>query len=150
MIDLTTPIIPYRGTGIFELNADYNEMISRIQAANIGYDVEVREHDDTVDPPWTILTLGEDDIELFFAKDRLWKIVLLNSFKGALPNGINLDTSIADAKKIDPKLKFNDWDEIYESSEGYWLEYSYVTERLSWISIFIPAVERDDFYEYKW
>ena len=150
MLDLTTPIIPYKGTGIFELYADYNDVVARMQVNNIEYTKEIREHTDTIDPPWTILTVGDDDIELFFAKSRLWKIVLLNNFKGALPNGINLDTPIEDAEKIDPLLTFNDWDEIYESPEGYWLEHSFVTEKLSCISIFIPAVETDDFYEYNW
>ena len=44
MLDLTTPIIPYKGTGIFELYADYNDVVARMQVNNISYDEEVQEH----------------------------------------------------------------------------------------------------------
>ncbi len=45
MIDLTTPIVPivpYKGTGIFELDADYSDVIARMQAAGIAFDEEFR------------------------------------------------------------------------------------------------------------
>ncbi len=151
MIDLTTPIVPFKGTGIFELYADYRDVVARMQANCIDYKEEVWEHTYCADPPWTIITVGNNaDIQLFFAKDKLWKIVFQNDFKGSLPNGINLDTLIDEAQKIDPTLKFNDDDEIYESSEGYWIEDNLDTRKLWSISIFIPVVERDEFYEYKW
>ena len=153
VLDLTTPIIPFKGTGIFELDADYSDVIARMQAAGIDCDEEVRrpENIGAGALPWTILIIGDDDIELYFAKGRLFRIVLLNNFKGALPNGISLDTSSEDAEKIDPNLKLYDAEDgIYESSEGYLLEDSVVVDKLESISIFIPALQRDDFFEYKW
>ncbi len=149
MIDLTTPIVPYVGTGIFKLYADYSETIAQLQAMHIEYDEEVWKVNDT-DPPWIIINNIGDDIELFFAKDKLFKIVLLNNFKGALPNGISLNTSIDEAQKIDPNLKFDDWEEVFESSEGYLLEDYIETKAITAISIFIPELLRDDFYEYNW
>lgn len=148
MIDLTTPIVPYKGTGIFELRADYSNTISILQALNVEYDEEILEATD-VDPPWIIVSVG-NDIKLFFAKDTLFKIVLLNKFKGELPNGISLDTSIDDAQKIDPTLQYDDWEEFFESANGYWLEENLDTHKLWSISIFMPEVERDDFQEYNW
>ena len=74
----------------------------------------------------------------------------LNNFKGALPNGISLNTSIDDARKIDPNLKFNDREEVFESSEGYLLEDYIETKAITAISIFIPELLHDDFYEYNW
>ena len=150
MIDLNTPIVPYKGTGIFELNDNYNNVVARMKSNHIEYDEEIIEHDYSDDPPWTIITIGDDDIELFFAKDRLWKITLCNNFKGALPNGINLDTPIVEAQRIDPTLKFDDWEEFFGSSNGYWIEDNLDTKKLLSITIFIPAVESDDFYKYDW
>ena len=74
----------------------------------------------------------------------------MNNFKGALPNGINLDTAIIEAQRLDTTLRFNDWDEIFESSKSYWIEDNLDTQKLLSITIFIPAVETDDFYEYNW
>ena len=153
MLDLTTPIIPYKGTGIFELNADYSDIVARMQAADIEYAETVREPKNIAggNLPWTIITIGEDDIELYFAKGRLFRIVLLNNFKGALPNGISLADTIEEARKLDPMLKVYDLEDgVYDSSEGYLLEDSLVVDKLIAISIFIPALQSDDFFEYKW
>ena len=153
MLDLTTPIMPYKGTGIFELNADYNKIIARMQAADIEYTTEFRDPKNIVagNLPWTIITIGDNDIELFFAKDRLFRIVLLNNFKGALPNGISLAGTIEEAQKLDPMLRVYDLEDgIYESSEGYLLEDSLIEDKLLSISIFVPALLRDDFFDYMW
>lgn len=154
MLDLTTTIIPYEGTGIFKLNAHYNDFKKLLEVEKISYDEEVRKYNDK-DPQWNILWIYDNDgknevMEFFFAKGRLFKIILKGSFKGNLPNGINLDITIDAAKKVDSTLKFNDWEEIFESQNGYWLDYDEETKKLCWITIFIPAVERDDFFDYNW
>ena len=149
MLDLTTPIVPYKGTGIFELDASHDEVKSLLKAHNISYVEEVWKVNDT-DPPWIIINNIGDDIELFFAKDKLFKIVLLNNFRGALPNGICIGSSIDEAQKLDPHLNFDDWDEKFISSEGYVLEHDIETRKILVISIFIPALLRDDFYDYNW
>lgn len=96
MIDLTTPIIPYVGTGIFKLNASYDEVKSLLAEQNISYTEEILEATD-VDPPWTVLVICKEGsnpqhsaIELCFAKNRLFKICLCEDFEGTLPNGICL------------------------------------------------------------
>lgn len=150
MIDLTTPIIPYVGTGIFKLNSSPDEVKSLLKEHDILYDEEIRVNKyNPEDPPWIIIEI-ENVMEFFFAKDRLFKIILKGKFSGNLPNGINLDTTIDDAQKMDPNLIFDDWDEIYISTEGYWVDYDDDTRKLCWITIFIPALERDDFFDYKW
>jgi len=153
MLDLTTPIIPYEGTGIFKLNAHYNDFKKLLEVEKISYNEEVRKYGDK-SPQWNILWIyddGENEVmEFFFAKGRLFKIILKGNFKGNLPNGVNLDTTIDDAKKMDSTLKFNDWEEIFESQNGYWVDYDEETKKLSWITIFIPAAESDDFYNYNW
>ena len=78
MIDLNTPIVPYKGTGIFKLDSDYNETIAQLQAADIEYTEEVWKDNET-DPPWTVITISKPDsqfeaVKLFFAKNRLWWI----------------------------------------------------------------------------
>ena len=150
MIDLTTPIIPYEGTGIFKLDSSLDEVKALLKEHGILYDEEINVNRyNPEDPPWIIIEI-KNVMEFFFAKNRLFKIVLEGNFSGNLPNGINLDTTIDDARKIDPNLTFDDWDEIYVSTEGYWVDYDEDTKKLCWITIFIPALERDDFFEYKW
>jgi len=148
MIDLTTPIIPYEGTGIFKLDASYDAVKALLQERNISYKEEILEATD-IDPPWIIIEI-ENIMEFFFAKNRLFKIILKGNFSGGLPNGINLDTTIDEAQKIDTNLIFDDWDEIFISDNGYWVDYDEDTKKICRITIFIPVLERDDFFEYKW
>ena len=60
MIDLTTPIIPYEGTGIFKLDSSYDEIKSLLSEHNISYKEEIWEATD-VDPPWTVIVICKED-----------------------------------------------------------------------------------------
>ena len=44
MIDLTTPIIPYEGTGIFKLDSSYDEVKALLKENNILYEEEIWEN----------------------------------------------------------------------------------------------------------
>ena len=157
MIDLTTPIIPYVGTGIFKLDSSYNEVKVLLHENNISYAEEIwKKTGDYY--PWTVLVIYKEGsnpqhsaVELFFAKNRLFKICLCEDFEGTLPNGIHTGMNFNDAWKIDPKLQRDeDWDEIFISPDGYLVEYSNRNLNIIIITVFIPAFERDDFFEYKW
>lgn len=53
--------------------------------------------------------------------------------------------------KIDTTLERDEeWDELFKSAEGYWVDYSNGTGEIISISIFIPALESDDFFNYEW
>ena len=155
MIDLTTPIVPYKGTGIFELDANYVNVKTLLDDRHIPYDEEVSKPND-IDPPWYIITISKEGsqfpaIELFFAKNRMFKICLCEDFDGELPNGIHTGMTIETALNIDKNLCYNDdKDEIYESPDGYWLDYYRGSRKIMAITVFIPAFDRDDFFEYNW
>ena len=157
MIDLTTPIIPYVGTGIFKLDSSYDEVKSLLQEQKISYEEEIWKKTGEFFP-WNVLIICKEGsnpqhsaVELCFAKNRLFKICLCEDFEGSLPNGIHTGMNFNDALKIDPKLQQDeDWDEIYISSDGYTVEYSNRNLDVIIITVFIPAFERNDFFEYKW
>lgn len=154
MIDLTTPIIPYVGTGIFKLDASYDEVKSLLAEQNISYTEEISQPND-IDPPWYIIGIskaGEKDdvMSITFTKNRLFRICLYEGFEGKLPNGIHIGMPLDEAQRIDPTLTFDDWDEMFISANGYWTEDDVNTKKLCWITIFIPALESDDFFKYNW
>ena len=126
MIDLTTPIIPYEGTGIFKLNSSYDEIKNFLQENNISYKEEISQPNE-IDPPWYIIGISkngskDDVISITFAKNRLFRICLYEGFEGKLPNGIHIGMPLAEAQKIDPTLTFDDWEEMFVSKNGYWIE----------------------------
>ena len=113
-----------------------------------------------VDPPWTVIVICKEGsnpqhsaVELCFAKNRLFKICLCEDFEGSLPNGIHTGMNFNDALKIDTTLEQDEdegWDEIFISPDGYTVEYSNRNLDVIIITVFIPAFERNDFFEYKW
>ena len=86
---------------------------------------------------------------MFFAKnEKLFKIVFWDGYRGSLPNGISLNSSIEEAISKDSSLAFDDWNEIYLSDSGYWIEDDPETNRVLSISIFIKELLDDDNFDY--
>ena len=86
---------------------------------------------------------------LYFAKNQLFKICLCEDFEGKLPNGIHTGMNIKDAKKIAPTLERDeDWDEVFVSPDGYFLEYSNGDLNIIFITIFISEYITDEFENY--
>ena len=143
MIDLTTPIVPYEGTGIFKLNETYADVCTKLKTFKILYKEKVLEVADEDFEEWKIVDILKrghkyEVMQLFFAKDKLLKIVLWEDFKGSLPNGIHTGMNLLEAKKIDSKLERDDeFDELFESPDGYSIEYSNGTGKIINISIFV-------------
>ncbi len=88
---------------------------------------------------------------MFFANDKMFKINCGSSSDGILNNGINVGMSIEEAIIIDTTLEYNDLEEYYESSNGYWLFTDSSSDTISDISVFIKAVLDDEvFFSYNW
>ena len=93
----------------------------------------------------------DGSITLSFAKNKLWRIFVEEKFEGSLPNGIKIGTPMNEVLKIDPSLKFDDWNEDYQSDNGYWIEDNLDNNTVLSITIFIKEVLDDDvFYRYEW
>lgn len=110
MIDLTTPIIPYVGTGIFKLNSSYDEVKSLLAEQNISYTEEISQPND-IDPPWTVIGISKageefDAMSITFAKNRLFRICPYEGFEGKLPNGIHIGMPLDEALTIDKNLRY--------------------------------------------
>ena len=150
MIDLTTPIIPYIGTGIFLLNENYSLIKKKLIENKIKHREKILPPDEENSLEWKIIDVMKcgykyEVVQLFFAKDRLFKICLWEDFQGNLPNGIHTRMQLLDAEKIDPKLERDEeCDELFKSPDGYWLEYSNGTGEIINITIFIPELEHYD------
>ena len=55
------------------------------------------------------------------------------------------------AQEIDPSLVYEDFDEYYSSSLGYWIEDDVGSQKVISITIFIEALlDEDEFFNYNW
>lgn len=150
MIDMTCNIIPYIGIGEIKLGMSIELVRNFLKNRHTEFDQWVEPNKGMVpEIPWTFIRI-ENSIVLAFAEDILFEIYLENKYRGKLPNGISIDMKMTDAKQIDQTLEYNDDEEDFVSKDGYWLGDLVDTGKVISITIFLPEVEKDDFFEYNW
>ncbi|MBP5094001.1 MAG: hypothetical protein J6332_08135 [Abditibacteriota bacterium] len=144
-------VIPYQGVDDITFNMSFNEVKNLLRGKGLKFRTEHWPNKGcTPEVAWDIIRLG-DDISIFFAKNRMFKIYFENNFPGSLSNGISLGMTIEDAKAIDPTIKYDDWEETYISRSGYWLEDDVESGRIISITVFIKELEDDEvFFKYEW
>ena len=144
-------IKPFIGVDNFTLLSSEKTIVGLLKDNNISFTKETWGNDEcTVKVSWNVIRT-KDSMSFFFANDKLFKIYVGEGFEGALPNGIAVGTDIEDAQKIDPTLKYDDWNEDWSSDEGYWIEDSIDDNKVISITIFIKELLDDDLFEkYEW
>ena len=143
--------IPYKGFGDITFEMSFEEVKGLLRERHIQFNTECWANKGC-DPEvaWDIIQIGKS-ISIFFAKNRMFKIYFENDFEGVLENGISLGMNIKDAEKLDPTIQYDDWEEIYTSEHGYWLEDDVESGEIISITIFIKELEDADvFFRYDW
>lgn len=155
MIKLDAPIIPYEGIGDIKLYSCIDDIVSLLKNTNTPYTSEIWKLDDDEedgpDPdPWTIIII-DNIAKLYFASNNiLFKIIVLPDYKGTLLCKISATSTFSEAFAVDPTLKFDDWNEIYKSDKGYFMETDSKDEEILNLSIFIKEMETSAFENYEW
>ena len=150
-MSITQSIIPFIGTDMITFDMTYDQVRNRLKESKIGFNVDLRPNKGcTPEVPWKIIR-ANNSVSVFFANDKMFKIDFGSSSNGILGNGVKVGMSIEDALKLDPTLEYNDLEEYYSSSDGYWLFTSSGSDTISNITVFIKAVLDDDvFFSYNW
>ena len=115
-------IVPYKGFGDITFEMSFDEVKGLLREKQMKFHTE-NWPNKGCDPEvaWDIIRIGKD-ISIFFARNRMFKIYFENGFSGRLENGISLGMNIKDAKMLDDTIEYDDWEEVYTSGRGYWLE----------------------------
>ena len=122
-----------------------------MEQEKVQFSIEIWDNANLTNPvPWTIIRT-EDSMNFFFAKDKLFKIYVDKGFEGQLSNGISIGSSMDEVRAIDPDIKFNEWEEDWNSPKGYWIEDELDNDTVATITVFIKEVIDDDLFEkYEW
>lgn len=139
------------GLESIKLYSNFDEVVKYLKDNQIKYIYEFWSNKGcTPEVPWKIIRI-QNSINLFFAKDKLWKIYLENDYQGSLDNGIKLGMKLDEALKIDKSLVYDDWDEVYTSKDFYDIEDNLDDNTIMSISVFIKEMSDDEvFYKYEW
>lgn len=148
---MSTVIKPFIGVGNYQLFSTTESLINQLKKDEIEFTIEVWNNDHCIPSvPWTIIRAA-NNASYFFAKNKLFKIYLENNSDFMLKNGIYVGMNMSEAKSIDKSLKYDDWNEDWNSSEGYWLEDDINSNKVISITIFIKEVlDEEDFEKYNW
>ena len=85
-------ITPFVGYGEFRLYQSITDAKALIKKIGATYTTELWANSECSNPvPWTIIRI-QNQIHLFFANDKLFKIYLDNGCEGSLSNGIYIGT----------------------------------------------------------
>lgn len=150
-MSIAQSIIPFIGTDMITFDMTYDQVRNRLKKSKIGYNVDLHPNKGcTPEVPWKIIR-ANNSVSVFFANDKMFKIDFGSSSNGVLDNGVKVGMSIEDAMKVDPTLEYNNLEEYYESSKGYWLFTNSGSNTITNITVFIKAVLDDDvFFSYNW
>lgn len=144
-------VIPYKGFADITFDMSFDEVKSLLHEKRVQFHSENWPNKGcSPEVAWDIIRIGKD-ISIFFAKKRMFKIYFENGFDGKLENGISLGMSMKDAEAIDPTIQYDDWEEVYVSDLGYWLEDDVESSEIISMTIFIKELEDEDmFFKYDW
>jgi hypothetical protein len=143
MIDLDAPIVPWGGMGGIKLYTHINDL----------YDIIKQSTEETsLIGKFFIKYEIKDSLDLWFnvVNGKLFKITALKNYTGKLMGNIYIGMHIDDVLKIEPSFEYDDFEEVYFSPKGIYIETDPVEHTVLWISVYIKEIDNEDFEEGNW
>lgn len=81
---------------------------------------------------------------------KLFKITTLEGYCGNLFNKINVKTLECDIVKLEDSFKYDEFEEVWESNKGVFIEVDPCIKMATWITIYIKELDNEDFDDGKW
>ncbi|SPT81564.1 Uncharacterised protein [Niallia circulans] len=143
MINLEAPIVPWKGMGGIKLYSHINEFYSIIeqygkQPKLLGKYLIRYEIDNSLDL-WFNLLNG-----------KLFKITATSNYNCTLFNKIRVGMHIDEVLKIEPSFEYDDFEEVYCSPKGIFIETDPVEHTVLWISVYVKELDNEDFERGNW
>lgn len=143
MINITAPIIPFKGMGGINLYSTIDELQPILS--------DKKSKKTILNEEWTRYDIGKSLMLFFHEKNRkLFKICTQEEYQGSLPNGIAVGTDEKEFLNLDETLSYDDFEEVWESKSGYYVETDVETDKAVWISIFVKELLEEDFELCNW
>lgn len=144
MIDINAPIIPWKSIGGIELYStikdvrellENRKLVSGILLNNLWVRYEIK-----------------DTMYLFFhlCNGKLFKITTLKEYTGKLFGRIGVGTSETDLLKAEPSFTYDDFEEVFETQKGIFIETDPIAHVATQISVYIKELDDNDFEDANW
>ena len=143
MMDFYAPIIPYVGMAGITLYSTENEVNKIVSLDSAEKKI--------LNDKWVRYDI-DNAVELFFHKTngKLFRITTLGNYKGKLFDNIVVGMKAKDLLKCDTSFYYDDFEEVYESTKGVFIETDPETDEVKWISVYIKELNYEDFDNGDW
>ena len=136
VIKLNAPIVPWKGMGGIKLYTHISDLFNLIEQAEEPL------------PAGNYLMRYEikDSVYLWFniVNGKLFKITALKNYTGSLFGKIKVGMDIDEVLKLEPSFVYEDFEEVYCSPKGIFIETDPVEHTVLWISVYIKELDYDD------
>lgn len=142
-LDILAPIVPFRGFGEIKLYSTRNELKELLNEKGVESKV--------INDNWIRYDI-QNAIELFFhlKNNKLFRITTLDNYQGKVFGKIGVGTREEEMLEIEPTFIYDNFEEVWESPKGIFIETDAETNKVRWISVYIREIDDEDFEEANW
>lgn len=143
MVDLNAKIEPWKGLGGVELYTHIGKLQKYLEESRAKTQMLGR---------FLVKYEIQDQLILWFnvVNGKLFKITACKEYKGFLFDRIKIGMDIENVLKEDSSFSYDDFEEVYESEKGIYIETHPQTNEVMWISVFIKEINNKDFEQGNW
>lgn len=143
MVLLNAPIIPWKEMGGIKLYSHISDFYSIIKQLNDA---------DALLGKTLVRYEIKDEVLLWFNlfNGKLFKITALKGYTGKLFEKISIGMPIEDVLKIEPDFEYDEFEEVYCSPKGVYIETDPAENTVLWISVYIKEIDNQDFETGNW
>lgn len=142
-IDISKPIVPFREMAGIKLYQKLDELMPILDSKN-AIMVTINKY--------LVRYEIANELFLFFhlGNRKLYKLTSLASYQGSLWNTISAGVGMDMVLKLYDDFTYDDFEEVYVSERGVFIETDPLTDTVTLISIFIKELETDEFDKLEW
>ncbi len=142
-ISKDAPIIPFEGMGGIKLYSSMDSLNSILLSDGVALRI--------LNDLWLRYDI-QNCIELFFHRknQKLFRITTLEQYTGKLWGRIAVGMTVKEMLVTEPGFRYDEFEEVWESPKGVFIETDAVTNQVKWISVYIKELDLEDFDLAKW
>lgn len=143
LLDILAPIVPFEGVGGIKLYSTRDELHELLEKVDVESEV--------IHNNWIRYDI-QNSVELFFhlKNNKLFRITTLDNYQGKLFEKIGVGTTEKELLEVEPSFVYDDFEEVWESEKGIFIETDAETNIVRWISVYIKELDDEDFEKANW
>lgn len=143
LLDISAPIVPFEGFGEIKLYRTRDELHELLEGETVEAEI--------INNDWIRYDI-QNSVELFFhlKNNKLFRITTLDNYQGKLFEKIGVGTTEKELLEVEPSFVYDDFEEVWESEKGIFIEMDAETNTVRWISVYIRELDDENFENANW